>query len=487
MTFIDMTVVNVALPALQRELQATITDVQWVVEAYALFLGALILVGGSLGDQFGRKKVFLLGVISFTAASVWCGLARSPQQLIIGRALQGIGAAFLVPGSLAIISATFDGAERGKAIGTWSGFSAITTAIGPVIGGWLIENISWRAAFFVNVPLAAIVVFLSVRYMEESRDPSRVGRIDWIGAALGVLGLGGLVFGLLEWPPLGPSHPLVIGSLAIGIVSLALLIVVEHRAKSPMMPLHLFLSRTFSLANALTLLLYGALSAVFFLVPLMLIQVQGYSATAAGAALLPMPIIMFALSRWSGGLVARVGPRLPLTIGPVIAALGFSLFGHAGVGTSYWTTIFPASILLGLGMAVTVAPLTTTVMGAVPSDHAGVASGINNAVARIAGLLAIAVFGVILVRRFDAQIGPRLDAMKLSPEARQEINGELPKMAGAQLDSVAMPEYQRASVQRSIDDAFVAGFRLVVLGAATLAVASAAFGAGITEKIRTKS
>jgi EmrB/QacA subfamily drug resistance transporter len=487
MTFIDMTVVNVALPALQRELQATITDVQWVVEAYALFLGALILVGGSLGDQFGRKKVFLLGVISFTAASVWCGLARSPQQLIIGRALQGIGAAFLVPGSLAIISATFDGAERGKAIGTWSGFSAITTAIGPVIGGWLIENISWRAAFFVNVPLAAIVVFLSVRYMEESRDPSRVGRIDWIGAALGVLGLGGLVFGLLEWPPLGPSHPLVIGSLAIGIVSLALLIVVEHRAKSPMMPLQLFLSRTFSLANALTLLLYGALSAVFFLVPLMLIQVQGYSATAAGAALLPMPIIMFALSRWSGGLVARVGPRLPLTIGPVIAALGFSLFGHAGVGTSYWTTIFPASILLGLGMAVTVAPLTTTVMGAVPSDHAGVASGINNAVARIAGLLAIAVFGVILVRRFDAQIGPRLDAMKLSPEARQEINGELPKMAGAQLDSVAMPEYQRASVQRSIDDAFVAGFRLVVLGAATLAVASAAFGAGITEKIRTKS
>jgi EmrB/QacA subfamily drug resistance transporter len=487
MTFIDMTVVNVALPALQRELQATITDVQWVVEAYALFLGALILVGGSLGDQFGRKKVFLLGVISFTAASVWCGLAQSPQQLIIGRALQGIGAAFLVPGSLAIISATFDGAERGKAIGTWSGFSAITTAIGPVIGGWLIENISWRSAFFVNVPLAAIVVFLSVRYMEESRDPSRVGRIDWIGAALGVLGLGGLVFGLLEWPPLGPSHPLVIGSLAIGIVSLALLIVVEHRAKSPMMPLHLFLSRTFSLANALTLLLYGALGAVFFLVPLMLIQVQGYSATAAGAALLPMPIIMFALSRWSGGLVARVGPRLPLTIGPVIAALGFSLFGHAGVGTSYWTTIFPASILLGLGMAVTVAPLTTTVMGAVPSDHAGVASGINNAVARIAGLLAIAVFGVILVRRFDAQMGPRLDATKLSPEVRQEINGELPKMAGAQLDSVAMPDYQRASVQRSIDDAFVAGFRLVVLGAATLAVVSAGFGAGITEKIRTKS
>jgi hypothetical protein len=254
-----------------------------------------------------------------------------------------------------------------------------------------------------------------------------------------------------------------------------------------MMPLHLFGSRTFSLANALTLLLYGSLGAVFFLVPLLLIQVQGYSATAAGAALLPMPNIMFALSRWSGGLVGRIGPRLPLAIGPVIAALGFSLFGRAGVGTSYWLTIFPAAVLLGLGMAVTVAPLTTTVMAAVPSDHAGVASGINNAVARVAGLLAIAVFGVILVRRFDAQIGPRLDTMKLAPETRQEINHELPKMAGAQLDSIPMADYQRAAVSRSIDDAFVSGFRLVVMGAGVLALASAAFGSGISEKVSPRS
>jgi EmrB/QacA subfamily drug resistance transporter len=486
MTFIDMTVVNVALPALQRELQATITDVQWVVEAYALFLGALILVGGSLGDQFGRKKIFLIGVAAFTTASVWCGLAASPRLLIVGRALQGIGAAFLVPGSLAIISATFDGAERGRAIGTWSGFSAITTAIGPVIGGWLIENISWRSAFFVNVPLATIVVFLSLRYMDESKDPSRTGRIDWIGAALAVFGLGGIVLGLLEWPPLGPSHPVVIASLALGVACLVLLIFAEHRARSPMMPLQLFGSRTFSLANALTLLLYGALGVVFFLIPLLLIQVQGYSATAAGAALLPMPIIMFALSRWSGGLVARTGPRLPLTVGPVIAALGFSLFGRAGVGTSYWSTIFPAAILLGLGMAVTVAPLTTTVMAAVPSDHSGVASGINNAVARVAGLLAIAVFGVILVRRFDAQIGPRLETMNLSPEARQEITRQLPKMAGAQLDSVPLADNQRAAVRRSIDDSFVSGFRLVVMGAGVLALASAAFGAGINEKVTRK-
>jgi EmrB/QacA subfamily drug resistance transporter len=487
MTFIDMTVVNVALPALQRELQATITDVQWVVEAYALFLGALILVGGSLGDQFGRKKVFLIGVAAFTAASIWCGLAGSPRQLIIGRALQGIGAAFLVPGSLAIISATFEGAERGRAIGTWSGFSAITTAIGPVIGGWLIEHVSWRSAFFLNVPLAAIVVWLSLRYMDESKDPSRSGRIDWIGAALAVLGLGGIVFGLLEWPPLGPGHPLVVASLAIGAVCLALLIFAEHKARSPMMPLHLFRSRTFSLANVLTLLLYGALGVVFFLVPLLLIQVQGYSATIAGAAFLPFPIIMFALSRWSGGIVARTGPRLPMTIGPLIAAIGLALFARAGIAASYWATIFPAAVLLGLGMAVTVAPLTTTVMSAVPSDHAGVASGINNTVARVAGLLAIAVFGVLMVHRFDAEIMPRLEQLSLSSAAKKQIVSELPKMAGAQLGSVAIDAQQRSSVQRSINDAFIAGFRIVVLGAAILALAAAGFGAGINEKIKRRS
>jgi EmrB/QacA subfamily drug resistance transporter len=484
MTFIDGTVVNVALPALQKELHATITDVQWVVEAYALFLGALILVGGALGDQFGRKKIFLFGVVAFTAASVWCGIAQSSRSLILGRAFQGIGAAFLVPGSLAIISATFSGADRGRAIGTWSGFSAITTAIGPVIGGWLIQNVSWRSAFFLNVPLAAVVVALSLRYMDDSRDPSRTGRIDWVGALLAVFGLGGVVFGLLEWPPLGAGHPLVIGSLALGVVCLALLIVAEHREKSPMMPLHLFESRTFSLANLLTLLLYGALGVVMFLVPLLLIQVEGYSATAAGAAFLPFPIIMFGLSRWSGGLVARTGPRLPLTVGPLIAAAGLALFARAGIGTSYWTTILPAVVLLGLGMAVTVAPLTTTVMAAVPSDHAGVASGINNTVARVAGLLAIAVFGVVLVRKFDADVMPRLDRMALSPSVRAQIAKELPKMAGAQLSSVSLDAGQREGIQQSVNEAFVGGFRLVVIEAAALALLAGAFGAGISEKIK---
>ena len=255
MTFIDGTVVNVALPALQADLHATITDVQWVIEAYALFLGALILVGGSLGDQFGRKRVFLSGLILFTIASMTCGVATSPAMLIAGRAVQGVGAAFLVPGSLAIISAAFDEAERGRAIGTWSGFSAITTAIGPVSGGWLIEHVSWRAVFFLNLPLALIALALSLRFIDESRDPSRSSGVDWTGAALAVLGLGGIVFALLEWPPLGPGHPLVLGALAAGAASLVLLGVVERGAASPMLPLELFRSRSFTLANILTLLL----------------------------------------------------------------------------------------------------------------------------------------------------------------------------------------------------------------------------------------
>jgi EmrB/QacA subfamily drug resistance transporter len=481
MTFIDGTVVNVALPALQAELHATIPDVQWVVEAYALFLGALILVGGAMGDQFGRKRVFLFGVLSFTAASIFCGVATSARALIIARALQGIGAAFLVPGSLAIISATFSEADRGRAIGTWSGFSAITTAVGPVVGGWLIEHLSWRAAFFLNVPLAVIVGVLSLRFMDESRDPSRTSRIDWAGALLAVLGLGGIVVGLLEWPPRGPSHPLVIASLVIGAISFGLLIIVEGRARNPMLPLHLFGSRTFTLANVLTLLLYGALAVVFFLLPLYLIQVRHYSATEAGAALVPFAVIMFALSRWAGGLVARVGPKLPLTVGPVIAALGIALLARAGMNTSYWSTVFPAACLLGFGMTVTVAPLTTTVMGAVDSQQAGVASGINNAVSRVAGLLAIAVFGVLLAHRFEADIEPRLDRLSLSPSTRAQIGKELPKMAGAELEEVALEPEQRAEVQQSINEAFVAGFKVVTLGSAILALAAAAFGAGIRD------
>jgi EmrB/QacA subfamily drug resistance transporter len=478
MTFIDGTVVNVSLPALQANLHATITDVQWVIEAYALFLGSLILIGGSMGDQYGRKRIFLAGVLFFTAASMLCGLAASPAILVAGRALQGLGAAFLVPGSLAIISAAFPESERGKAIGTWSGFSAMTSAIGPVFGGWLIEHVSWRAVFFLNVPLAAVVVFLSLRYMAESRDQSRSGPLDWGGGLLAVLCLGGIVLGLLEWPPLGARHPVVVGALVIGTIAGVLLAIVERSARSPMLPLILFRSRTFTLANTLTLLLYGALGVLMFLVPMNLIAVQRYSATEAGAALLPVSVIMFTLSRWSGSLVARVGSRLPLTVGPLLSCIGLVLYARPGIGGSYLTTFFPAAVVLAFGLVVTVAPLTTTVMGAVEAGHSGVASGVNNAVSRVAGLLAIAVFGVVLSRTFDARVRPRLHALALAPEAVAAIDRELPRLAGADLGRVpALDSSQRAAARKAIDESFVSAFRRVMICAAVLALLAAGAGA----------
>ncbi len=475
MTFIDGTVVNVALPALQADLHATITDVQWVIEAYALFLGGLILAGGSLGDQFGRKRVFLVGVTVFTLASIGCGLAPATYLLVGARAVQGVGAALLVPGSLAIISATFDGPDRGRAIGTWSGFSAITTAAGPVAGGWLIEHFSWRAIFFLNVPLAALVVVLSLRFMKESRDGSRTRQLDWAGALLGVLGLGAVIFGLLEWTPGGGGRFLSLATLVAGVALLSAFVIVERRVRAPMLPMRLFKSRAFTGTNLLTLFLYGALAIVFWLVPLNLIQVQHYSATRVGAALLPFPLLMFLLSRWSGGLVATAGSRLPLTAGPLVAAAGLALFARPGIGGSYWTTFFPAVVTLGFGMSIVVAPLTTTVMTAVEAQHAGVASGVNNAVSRVAGLIAIAVFGIFLVRAFDARVYPSLSRTELSASERSAVERELPKLAGAAVDGVVAPP-RRAGARRVIDDAFVYAFRRVMLGAAALAVAAAIAG-----------
>lgn len=471
MAMIDGTVVNVALPTLQTAFQATAAQIQWIVESYALFLAALILVGGSLGDRFGRRLIYACGVALFAFSSVWCGLSPNVNQLIIARAIQGIGGALLVPGSLAIISASFAPEQRGQAIGTWSGFTAITSALGPVLGGWLVENISWHWIFFLNIPLAVIVLIILFWRVPESRD-EQAKKLDWWGAALATLGLGTIVYGLIEASHLGLLHPLVLGCAIIGAVIISAFIFVEAHNPTPMMPLGLFKSRTFSGANLLTLLLYSALGGVLFFLPFNLIQVQGYSATAAGAVFLPFILIMFLLSRWSGGLVSRYGAKLPLTIGPVIAAFGFGLFAVPGIGGSYWQTFFPAIVVLGLGMSISVAPLTTTVMGSVKQTKAGVASGINNAVARTASLLAIAIFNIIVSSAFNYNLDRRLTALRIPLDVQKLLDNQRIKLAGAEVPPGLSSEVNR-QLKQAIALAFVDGFRLVMFIAVVLALASA--------------
>ena len=473
MAFIDGTVVNVALPVLQTELKATVADVQWVVEAYALFLSALILVGGSLGDHYGRRRIYATGIILFTLASVVCGFAPNITVLIVARAIQGVGGALLVPGSLAIISASFDSQQRGKAIGTWSGFTAITSALGPVLGGWLAQYASWRWVFFINVPMAIIVLIVLFWRVPESYDEedARV-RLDWRGALLATLGLGGVVYGLIEANNLGLGDPQVILALVVGVASLIAFLVVEVRSPNPMVPLSLFRSRTFSGANLLTLMLYAALGGALFFLPFNLIRVQGYSPTAAGAANLPFILIMFFLSRWSGGLVARYGAKLPLIVGPIIAAIGFVLFALPDIGGSYWTTFFPAVVVLGIGMAISVAPLTTAVMGAVSAQRAGIASGINNAVARTAGLLAVAVLGIVALLVFSTSLGNQLAALPIPTEVRNMLLAQQSKLVGIVIPP-GLSSTTQAAVQRAIDESFVSSFRVIMLIAAGLALVSA--------------
>ncbi|MBV9102497.1 MAG: MFS transporter [Candidatus Eremiobacteraeota bacterium] len=469
MSFIDGTAVNVALPVLQRELGASLADAQWVIEGYSLFLSALLLVGGSLGDLYGRRRVFGIGIGLFALSSVACGLAPNVVTLVAARCVQGVGAALAVPGSLALISASYSDAERGRAIGTWSGFSAMTAAIGPVLGGFLAQHLSWRAVFYINVPLAAVTLFVLTR-APESRDPS-ARRVDVAGASLATVALGLLVYGLIRVQG-AAADAAGLATIVAGVVLLGLFVMVERRERDPMVRLDLFANRTFSVTNLYTLLLYAALGGSLFFVPFNLIFVQHYTPSAAGASLLPFIIIMFTLSRVSGGLVNRVGARLPLTVGAILAGFGFVAYALCGVGRSYWVSFFPATVILGFGGAMFVAPLTTTVMGAVETAHAGIASGINNAVSRAAGLIAIALLGIVLAANFDRRLPGDLQRAHASPAAVATVQAHRASVVSGDVPRDIKGAADRDAVRRALGAAYAGAFSAVMLSSAVLAWAA---------------
>jgi EmrB/QacA subfamily drug resistance transporter len=388
--FLDSTVVNVALPAIGDDLGGGLSGLQWTLDGYLLTLSALLLLGGALGDEYGRKRMFVLGLVSFTAASVLCGIAPSIGALIFARALQGVGGALLVPGSLALITASFRSEDHGSAIGAWAGLTGVATSIGPFLGGWLVDAVSWRLVFLINVPLAALALWVTLRHVPESRDPQAGRRPDFAGAATATFGLAGVVFALIQ----GPAHGWSPGVVAAGVLGAAALIAfpfVERRVSSPLVPLEIFKSRQFSGANGTTLVVYAGLGAALFLVVVEMQTVLGYSALEAGTATLPITVLMLVLSPRAGRLAQRIGPRVPMTIGPLVVAMGLFLLARIGPNTTYFTGIFPGLLVFGLGLSFTVAPLTAAVMGSVEERHVGVGSGVNNAVARLAGLLSVAV------------------------------------------------------------------------------------------------
>ncbi|EFC82726.1 DHA2 family efflux MFS transporter permease subunit [Parafrankia sp. EUN1f] len=388
---IDATAVSVALPSIGRDLGADLASLQWVITAYTVTLAGFLLVGGSLGDRYGRRRVFMIGVGWFAVASLLCGIAPNVPVLVAARALQGVGGALLAPGSLAILQASFAVGDRPRAIGAWSGLSGVATAVGPFLGGWLVEVLSWRLVFFINLPLVAAVLVVAARHVPESTDPGATGRVDLAGAVLVTGGLVGLSYGLIEGPDSGWDAPAVLGALLLGVASLAGFVAVERRAATPMMPLDLFGSRQFSAANMVTFVVYASLGGALFLLPIQLQQVGGYSPLAAGTALLPLTIVMLTLSARSGALAERIGPRAQMTVGPVVAAAGLALITRAAGEGGYLLDVLPGVIVLGLGLATVVAPLTSTALGAAPAEHAGIASAVNNDVARTAQLLAVAV------------------------------------------------------------------------------------------------
>ncbi len=477
--FLDSTVVNVALPAISDGLDAGLAGQQWVVESYMLTLVSLLLVGGSLGDQFGRRRIFVFGLIAFGATSALCAIAPTVEFLIAARALQGVAGALLVPGSLAIVAATFDGAARGKAVGTWTAWTGIATVFGPAGGGGLIELTSWRAIFWVNLPLIAATVALTLHSVEESRDPDAFRGIDWGGIALSAIGLGGPVYALIEQPTRGWSDPMVWVPLLVGIASFALFIAHEARARHPMMDLGLFRIRNFAVANLTTLTAYAGLIGGLFFVGLFLQQVAGYSPLEAGFATTPISVILFVLSpRW-GRLASGTGPRLPMTVGPIVGGLGLLMMLRIGSDADYLTDVLPAILVFGLGLSATVAPLTATVLDSVEERHVGIASGINNGVSRVAGLLAIAVLGAVISAHFGSALDSNLGQRPLSGDAAGIVS-DAKAQPLAVPDTGELPAAEAELVDTASAEASTSAFHLgAAIAAVLMILGGIASGIGI--------
>jgi EmrB/QacA subfamily drug resistance transporter len=471
--FVDGTIVNVALPHIRSGLDSDFAGQQWIVDAYLLTLSAFILIGGSLGDLLGRRRIFAIGTAAFGLTSLLCAFAPTIEVLIAGRALQGVAGALLIPSTLGLIVATFDAGERGAAIGTWTAWTGIAIVIGPLGGGLILEAASWRWIFAINV--VPILLTLAIIWrIAAPRDHPKHQAIDFTGAALCAIGLGGPIFALIEQQRYGWSDPLILVPLLAGLVALGAFLVFEWRAKHPMLPLGLFRDRNFSAANAATLAIYAAIGALTFVLVVFLQQVAGYSALAAGATLLPMTVLMFLLSKRFGALSDRYGPRFFMAVGPLVAGVGVLLLVRTGSDPNFWTVLFPGVVLFGLGLALTVAPLTATVLGAVPQERASIASGVNNAVARVAGLVAVALAGAVLAARFGATIDDREEREPFTAAARTVLAEA--KLRPMQSEVPAdVPD--RSQVQTAIDEASVDGLRLSLAVTAALMFAGAAISA----------